>query len=78
MAESRKLAQRFSIGVWSEGSFHPMEKQPEEPITEFAAMLAWTKATFGNTPGKYEFIRIVPGALVVEPKASFSVKLTEA
>jgi hypothetical protein len=60
----------FVVGNWEtdEGgfvAFVPEQKQPEEPVTDLAGIIAWTKATFGNDPGEYEFVRKQPGKLTI-------------
>lgn len=68
-------AQKFVIGVWTpEGHFVPSETQPENPITEFAAMLAWARDTFRTNPGHYSFIRLIQGNMLIERQTTFLSK----
>jgi hypothetical protein len=61
----------FVVGEWDEDDgdapavFVPYEKQPPEPITDLAGIVAWTKANYGNKPGTYEFVRRQPGKLTI-------------
>jgi hypothetical protein len=65
----------FVVGNWSNGGaddngvpvikFFAKEKQPDQPITDLAGIVAWTKANYGDQPGRYEFVRKQPGMLTI-------------
>lgn len=66
-----KAIQKFMIGVWTDGNFVPEKQQPEEPITDFASMLSWARATFKENPGKYSFIRVIQGNMNIARQTTF-------
>ncbi len=57
--------QALVIGQWVDGSFCPLATQPEKPVTLLADMLTWAKTMFGTIPGSYDFVRRIPGRMVV-------------
>ena len=59
--------QKLVVGKWNEDvprTFVPCEEQPEEPITEVTAMVSWAEKQFEGIPGRYDFIREIPGYLI--------------
>lgn len=60
-----KVETPFVVGAWFGGNFVPSEPQPVEPITELNKIIAWAKKTYGESGGEFEFIRKVPGKLVL-------------
>lgn len=54
------------VGSWKDGVFTAAPTQPTAKINDLHKMIAWTKETYGETsPGRYEFIRTVQGALTL-------------
>lgn len=72
-----KQKQKLIVGQWTKhdttlDAFVPCQTQPDEPITEMAAMLSWVKENYGTEPGEYAFVRQVPGAWVNAKQIEFS------
>jgi|SaaInlV_200m_DNA_2_1039689.scaffolds.fasta_scaffold150344_2 hypothetical protein len=74
----KKKPQKLIVGTWisdpdrpGERVFRQHEDQPAEVITDMGAMIRWTKAFFKDSPGEYEFIREVHGALLCATQTSF-------
>jgi hypothetical protein len=70
-ARKVKALAPFVVGNWAHTNddsplcFCPTEKQPEQPITDLGGIVAWTKANYGDQPGRYEFVRKQPGTLTI-------------
>lgn len=70
-----KPTRQFVIGKWQEdGSFKPLTKQPEEPITELNKMVAWARATLKDTTGEYDLILKLPGKLIIATQTKLNLK----
>lgn len=61
-------------GNWVDGNFKPWLMQPEQPVTNVADMAAWAREQMGNEPGEVEFIRRVPGKLVLAVQTTMKFK----
>jgi hypothetical protein len=72
--------QKIIMGKWDMGGgFVPHVSQPDEPISQMADMLKWAHDIVDGKVGEYEFIRVVPGALVVAQQLHFDfVNKTES
>jgi len=69
-ARRERKVQKFIVGKWVAGSegvshFEPCKLQPETALTDVNEIVAWTKANMAQEPGEYQFVREVPGALVI-------------
>ena len=65
-----KKVQKFIVGQWvpdadGVGHFEPCKRQPETDVTDMNEMVAWAKANLADEPGEYQFIRHIPGALII-------------
>ena len=51
----------YIVGQWlPDGKFKPCDKQPDSPITDFGAIVAWVRNNFAGDPGTYNFVRKAP------------------
>jgi len=71
MARKQK-EQALVVGEWRTvgGVFAPRPEQPATPITDVAKMVAWCRANIKDA-GSYDFIRRIPGQLVVAVQQQF-------
>ena len=71
---AKKQMQKLVVGNWvdlaADGepervAFVPLEKQPDECITEVGKMVAWAKEALKDSAGSYDFVRDIPGQLTI-------------
>ena len=70
---AKKETMPLVIGKWLNGVFTQEAKQPAEPLTETLKMLAWARLNYSANDGEYEFVRRVPGKLIIKSVTATSV-----